>query len=193
MSGRANNIPQSEALTNSVGPESMADVLGKALHSDAAHHFELSRRAMSAWMMSNGDLERQHTVRVWLRNSPGRGVDPIMVVEVDSHSLLSDFNAKRDLYLGRLAYYGQQVSRIEFRFSMRSASVTSGFSVLHERSVRRAQREELQARAEIDQQRVAELTRMVPESLREVVRTAVSASLYREQQEQEHSTKESSS
>lgn len=74
-----------------------------------------------AWMRVNGDVERRHTSGIFIV-SPRRGQEePSLTVYVDSNVYLTDFSARREIYLARLASAGLRFSRIEFRRSKRPA------------------------------------------------------------------------
>lgn len=76
---------------------------------------------LSVWLSANGDLERAHTVGVYLREDPrGRGL-PTLVVYVDSNACAVDFRAQGELYLARLQAAGASVGGVDFRLSRYAA------------------------------------------------------------------------
>jgi hypothetical protein len=79
-----------------------------------ARKLSAAQRAARAWFSANGDRERAHTTGVWLRK-PGRaGVDPVMVVRLDSGLLAQELGTNKELYLARLAHAGVAISDIRF-------------------------------------------------------------------------------
>ena len=94
--------------------EALSSIVERALGADAARHMSAAQRAHAAWFAANGDRERQHTTKVFLRAARTKGMAPVICVYVDSHAYLTDLSANRDLYLARLANQGFAVSGIEF-------------------------------------------------------------------------------
>lgn len=98
--------------TNTV--ERLSQVLQDVMVKKLGRHLGANQRAAAAWFGANGDRERAHTTRVFLRSARLAGADPIICVRVDSHAFLTDLSANRDLYLSRLANWGFFVSGIDF-------------------------------------------------------------------------------
>lgn len=130
--------------------------------------------AWIAWSEVNGDVERAHTTGVYV-GAPRRGAsDPELTVYVDSAAYLTDFSANREVYLARLETAGLHFSRISFRRSRRQ-KVDHAHS--HGTEVPRSEPREL---TEAERREVSALCAQLPESLRDSVSRAMSAS-YRAQ------------
>lgn len=135
-----------------------------------------------AWMRVNGDVERRHTSGIFIV-PPRRGQEePSLTVYVDSNVYLTDFSARREIYLARLASAGLRFSRIEFRRSKRSAPVKHQVEPARPRAAAQQSLPPLDAgeRREID-----ELCSDLPEGLHESVSRAMRASY--QAQKREHS------
>ena len=133
--------------------------------------------AWIAWSEVNGDVERAHTTGVYV-GAPRRGAsDPELTVYVDSAAYLTDFSANREVYLARLETAGLRFSRISFRRSrqQKAAPPRPGAG----QAPRPASRELTEA----ERREVSALCSQLPESLRDSVSRAMSAS-YRAQSEQ---------
>lgn len=100
--------------------ESLGDLMDRVVGSDLHKRLRGSSRAEVAWYEANGDLERAHTCGVSLVPAKKAGGPPRMIVYVDSNVMLSDFRTNAELYLGRLAMRGLQVSSLEFRLSRKA-------------------------------------------------------------------------
>lgn len=85
-----------------------------------------NQRAAALWSQANGDVERAHTMGVYLREPPNEALPPVLGVYVDSHARLSDFNANKELYLARLSAVGLEVSGIEFKLNRRAGAGAGG-------------------------------------------------------------------
>lgn len=104
----------SEAIPQPDSIESIDSLVKAVVGQSMGGQEHTLRRAVAAWFGANGDRERAHTTRVFVK-APRTGVeDPIICVYVDSHAYVTDLNANRDLYLARLANWGYHVSGIEF-------------------------------------------------------------------------------
>lgn len=132
------------------------------------------RRAAAAWASANGDREREHTTRVFLKAPRGRAKDPIICVYVDSHAFQSDLMANRDLYLSRLANLGFAVSGIEFAVDREAAERRA------ERAREAREDEVAEPVAQPLPEDLAAGIETLPESLRASVSKAVMHSLARE-------------
>lgn len=133
--------------------------------------------AWIAWSEVNGDVERAHTTGVYV-GAPRRGAsDPELTVYVDSAAYLTDFSANREVYLARLETAGLRFSRISFR---RSRQQKSAPPLPRTAQAPRPAPREL---SEAERREVSALCSQLPESLRDSVSRAMSAS-YRAQSEQ---------
>lgn len=133
--------------------------------------------AWIAWSEVNGDVERAHTTGVYV-GAPRRGAsDPELTVYVDSAAYLTDFSANREVYLARLETAGLRFSRISFRRSRQQKAAPPRPRAA--RAPRPAPRELTEA----ERREVSALCSQLPESLRDSVSRAISAS-YRAQSEQ---------
>ena len=155
-------IPQHDSV------EKLGTLLQNMMGDAVSHKMSANQRALVAWHGANGDRERAHTTRVYLKESSSAGAAPIICVMVDSHPLVSDFMANRDLYLARLANQGFSVSGIEFMVD-RSAK----------KAAKRASREKLVAPSpsrtltKEEQERIESLVAGLEEPLRSSVSKAI--------------------
>lgn len=147
--------------------------MGALFSGEASRRLSETSVAARAWYAANGDRERAHTTGVWLRASGKRGVDPVLVVGVDSSLLALELGTNRDLYLSRLCWSGMAVSDIRFTVSRRSEA-----SELR----RKAAKEEKAPLPELlpsERKMVEAQTKDLPEGLRQSVSRAMCASLRR--------------
>lgn len=158
----------SEAMDLPSREEHLSSLMKGVLGAEVAGRLNTAQRATAAWFAANGDRERAHTTRVYLKESSSAGAAPIICVMVDSHPLVSDFMANRDLYLARLANQGFSVSGIEFMVD-RSAK----------KAAKRASREKLVAPSpsrtltKEEQERIESLVAGLEEPLRSSVSKAI--------------------
>lgn len=137
-----------------------------------------------AWMRVNGDVERRHTSGIFIV-PPRRGEEePSLTVYVDSNVYLTDFSARREIYLARLASAGLRFSRIEFRRSKRSAPVKNQAESAARPRPAAAQQSLLPLDAD-ERREIDELCSKLPEGLHESVSRAMRASY--QAQKREHS------
>lgn len=130
-----------------------------------------AKRAARAWYAANGDRERAHTTGVWLRKPPRPGMDPTMVVRVDSGLLASELGTNKDLYLSRLSFFGVRISDIRFSVGSPSAVRKAGPS-------RPAAKPRPAAELTIEErERVERACANLPDGLRQSVSRAMCASL----------------
>lgn len=141
---------------------------------------KLSRNQLAAraWYSCNGDMERRHTTGVYLRAGRNPSAAPVMGVYVDSHAYMQNFLANRDLYLSRLAFYGFQVSGIEFRLSKKQYVAARQEAKPQPKKAMLAPLSG-EERHEVDQL-VGQLDPKLPDSLKKVVSRAVSLSFQRQ-------------
>lgn len=158
----------------------LSSVLQGVVKSDMRAHMSDAQRARAAWYGANGDVERKHTTGVFLDTSPvKKGRDPVLCVYVDSHARLSDFNANREIYLARLHGYGLQVSGIRFRLSD-ARHMRANDSADYQSLGRPEQKVELPELSAGQRQRVEDMTRDLPDGLREKAQRAMELSLRRQ-------------
>ncbi len=96
--------------------DAVSELLGGAL----GRGLSAAASAAKAWYAANGDRERQHTTGVWLRKSGKAGVDPVLVVALDSNLLAMELGTNKDIYLSRLAFRGLAISDIRFTVDHRA-------------------------------------------------------------------------
>ena len=168
----------SEAIPAPIQVERVGAVLDSLIGSKLTSRMTDTQRAAAAWYACNGDRERAHTTRVFLRKPKVEGADPVICVYVDSHSFLVDLNANRDIYLGRLANWGFYVSGIRFEVD-RYAKQRRGQTRKKTASNGMDGATEVKLTAE-QQAYVQDLVSDVPDSLKESISKAIAASLVAE-------------
>lgn len=153
---------------------SAGDVLRRYLGGEFGGHLSDAQRAAAAWYGCNGVVERKHTTGVYLRQGRSAGAAPVLGVYVDSSSRLTDFTARREIYLARLANFGYAVSGVEFRLSKRR------FVSDRERREEPCAPKPLPRLTPAEEARVQDLVADVPEPLKESVSRAVRFSFMRQ-------------
>lgn len=138
----------------------------------------LSRRASMAWYSVNGDIERAHTVSVFVRPSPRRGQLPVLFVYVDSRTRAVDFSVNREIYLGRLAMAGLEFSEVRF-LEDRCAHAHPSPSASPSSRAQEPPRPLPELSPE-EERRVERMCARLPEGLRASVSRAMSISLRRD-------------
>lgn len=137
-----------------------------------------------AWMRVNGDVERRHTSGIFIV-PPRRGEEePSLTVYVDSNVYLTDFSARCEIYLARLASAGLRFSRIEFRRSKWPAPAKNQAEPARPRPRTAAQQSPPPLDAG-EHREIDELCSKLPEGLHESVSRAMRASY--QAQKREHS------
>jgi hypothetical protein len=96
---------------------------------------------------------------------------PELVVFVDSHALATDFWASRELYLARLANVGFQVSGIRFQLGQTRAHAPAAVDA----------RPPVRPLSATEEQEVQDLTRGLPDGLREKAQAAIRAAKQRKE------------
>lgn len=159
--------------------QNVGEALGVLLSGPLGRGLSAAGKAARAWYAANGDRERAHTTGVWLRKSGRAGIDPVLVVALDSNLLAMELGTNKDLYLSRLAFRGVAISDIAF--------VVRGQSKKHAAEARaRAARTSCTSPGELpplspaDERRVARATADLPDGLRQSVSRAMRASLRRD-------------
>ena len=168
------------------GTSSAADALAALMAGPLGKGLSKASAAAKAWYAANGDRERAHTTGVWLRKSGRAGVDPVMVVSLDSNLLAMELGTNKELYLTRLAFHGVAVSDIRFTVK-RSARAAAGDgrqggrgkAPHHAGAVREAFAHELPELTEKEKIDVDKATQNLPDGLRQSVSRAMCASLRR--------------
>lgn len=162
------------------GAASAADALERLFAGPLGSGLAPAARAARAWYAANGDRERRHTTGVWLNKSGRTGVDPVLVVALDSNLMASELGTNKDLYLTRLSFHGVAVSDIRFTVGKRD---TKGGAPNVSRVIRKGvpptYHSELPKLSEEEQSRVARATKDLPDGLRQSASRAMCASLQR--------------
>lgn len=155
---------------------SVRDLLAQVMGQSIRQGLSANQRAALAWNECNGDRERAHTRGVVLVDPKKGSSSPRMIVYVDSNVLLADFRTNVELYLGRLAIWGLQVSSLEFRLSR-----DAGKPAVARPPARPAAEEEkpLPPLTPDQQRKIDELTAALPEDNRAAAARAMTASLRR--------------
>ena len=155
------------------GPHRAGDLVSRLFTGESGRRLSETSVAAKAWYRANGDRERSHTTGVWLRASGKKGVDPVLVVGVDSSLLSHELGMNKDLYLSRLSWAGVRVSDIRFTVSRRSEASE------RRREAERQKKPPLPELTPSDRMMVERATKNLPEGLKESVSHAMCASLRR--------------
>lgn len=164
------------------GMGSVADAMGALMSGPLGKGLSQASMAAKAWYAANGDRERAHTTGVWLRKSGCAGVDPVMVVALDSNLLAMELGTNKELYLSRLAFRGVAVSDIKFTVGRgRTKDATPQGIVSKKRSSSAATTEvqPLPTLSPAEEERVDRATADLPDGLRQSVSRAMCASIRR--------------
>ncbi len=156
-------------------PQRAGQLVSSLLSGPLGEGLSDAQRAARAWYAANGDRERAHTTGVWLRRPPAAGVDPVMVVRVDSGLLASEMGTNKDIYLSRLSFYGVRISNIRFEVGQRAHQAPR--PARERGACHPATHAEL---TDEERARVDEACSSLPDGLRESVSRAMCASLLRE-------------
>ena len=158
--------------TDRGGAQRAGDVVSALFGASGGKRLSEAQLAARAWYMCNGDRERQHTCGVWMRKSGRVGIDPVLVVRLDSNLLAQELGTNKDLYLARLSRAGVHVSDVRFVAGQRTRSAERARS---ERAAPPPPRELTQA----ERERVAAATAHLPEPLQKSVSRAMCATMAR--------------
>ncbi|MDO5708664.1 MAG: hypothetical protein Q4G41_00985 [Coriobacteriales bacterium] len=170
---QSNHEPMhSEAIPPRHPAEHVGALVNVLLNERIVQGMSANQRAAAAWYACNGDRERLHTTRVFLRKSQIEGADPIICVYVDSHAYLTDLNANREIYLARLANGGFSVSGIQFGLDREAPQ---RHRLTNNQTTAQQADHEVTIPAEV-RQRVQEMVSSLPESLQESISKAILAS-----------------
>jgi hypothetical protein len=156
-------------------PEGLPSLMQALMDDRMSRHLTANQRAWKAWYRANGDRERTHTKGVFLRRPRSGQGDPLLVVYVDSHALVTDFGVNKELYLARLANVGFRVSGISFQLSRKKVG-SQGQRTPRPSHGLPSPLPELDAREHAD---VASLVSELPESLRATAARAIELSKQR--------------
>lgn len=167
-----------EARDRGGAPARAGDAVAMLLGGPLGKGLSAASRAARAWYAANGDRERAHTTGVWLQKSGRTGIDPVLVVALDSHLLASELGTNKELYLSRLAFRGIAISDI--RFTVRPAAGQKGPGALRQASARgAASGRPLPELTPAELERVERATAGLPQGLKQSASRAMCASLRR--------------
>lgn len=152
-------------------PSSVGEVLSTMAHqAEADGKISENRKALMVWMSVNGDVERNHTVGVYVAPARREKEAPVLCVFVDSKARAVDFYANREVYLARLDQAGLYFSEIRFeqnrypKISKEKKKSDPEASFVHE------------PLTDEERDAIEEQIWQLPESLQEAVSRAVTAS-----------------
>lgn len=155
-------------------PTSLANLCGSCLERmDHAGAVGSTWSAGRAWHTVNGDIERTHTMGIYVREPRGHESLPTLLVYVDSRARATDFSANREVYLARLASVGLRFLDVSFRVSKRPVPIRGSLDEKRHAVESVAPLPEL---TEEERDRVEWMTKGLPEGLRASVQRAMSAS-----------------
>ena len=169
---------RSETICSPARPERLSQLVSSVLGAEIAPRMDANQRAAGAWFAANGDRERAHTTRVYLRRPRTAALAPVICVLVDSHAFACDLSANRDLYLARLANQGFRVSGIEFMVDREAPRGRTGREGSKEGIARGGKAGGQDVRADVPQELEAFLAQLSP-TLRKSASKAVINSLSR--------------
>lgn len=155
-------------------PSRAGDAVSMLLGGPLGNGLSAASRAARAWYAANGDRERAHTTGVWLQKSGRKGIDPVLVVALDSHLLAGELGTNKELYLSRLAFRGVAISDIRFTVRQRSDDARSAQGPLRSRTP-----QPLPELTPADKERVERATANLPDGLKQSASRAMCASLRR--------------
>lgn len=163
--------PEYFQLNRPTSTASISKILDQLVGASLKKRLNATQRCALAWNEANGDRERNHTTGVFLLPPHIKGNAPRLIVYVDNHSCMTDFNTNAELYLARLANWGLALSGLEFKVS-HSAKIKR----------KKSPKKEEQALPQLNKEELAHIDEMVaalPSELRGKVRYAMCASLRR--------------
>lgn len=155
---------------------SAAHALGGLIETGLARSYSGTQGAAAAWFRANGDLEHRHTAGVFLKESADGRTPPILIVYIDSSSMLADFTTNKDLYAIRLAHAGFEVSDVQFKLSRNARTAIPTEAPDTKRKVL----EPLPELTDGELRAIEEQTADLPEAVRDSVKDAMISSLRRE-------------
>lgn len=126
-SRRPHSTLEASARRREEGGRSVGELLrGFASKPENAQGLSLAAKVRRAWFSVNGDIERQHTCGLFVKESSRPGVDPLLVVYVDTRPRAVDFTANREIYVARMAMAGFRFSEMRFQVSKRPRGQAPG-------------------------------------------------------------------
>lgn len=186
---RPHSTLEASARRRDEGGSSVGDLLrGFASKPGNAQGLSLAAKVRRAWFSVNGDIERQHTCGLFVKEPSRPGVDPLLVVYVDTRPRAVDFTANREIYVARMAMAGFRFSEMRFQVSKRPRGQADGeagavASAPGDATGARPTRKKEPSLPELtaqEREQVASACANLPEGLRESVSRAMSQS-YRRQ------------
>ena len=172
------NHMRSELLHTSDEPSSVSSVVSSLVDNRASAKMATQRRAWLAWRQANGDRERAHTVYVTVKRPRRASAAPVVVVGVDSHSLVSDLSANKEIYLARLRNVGFEASALEVRPARKRVERTKKNAKQQNASQPRLTPQLSAA----DRERIQRMVAGLPESIRPSASKALEKSIIRKMQ-----------
>ncbi len=173
-----------ETVRRERASESLADLLGDVTAvEDMGEGLRSTWNVGRAWFSVNGDYERAHTVGTYV-DDRRTGVDPVLVVYVDSKASEVDLMARREIYPARLATCGLRFSEVRFKLSKQRYLDRRADATRPTPGAAEPPRPLPELTAE-EERRVDELCAGLPEQLRDSVSRAMRVSY--QAQKQEHS------
>ena len=182
----ANRAYDGFALPGSLGSPSdrggyvrAGDVVSALLGGPLGRGLSDAQNVARAWYAANGDRERAHTTGVWLRKSGRAGIDPVLIVAVDSGLLAGELGTNKDLYLSRLAFRGIAVSDIRFVVRPRADGATAAAAARAKNTPAGdvSRETKLPELSTAERSRVESACSELPEGLRQSVSRAMCATL----------------
>lgn len=162
-----------------VGESSLKDLLSGLEEGLDQGKIDSSRTATRVWLKVNGDIERRHTMATFLAEEDGRR---ILVVYVDSSSLLQDFTTNRLIYRDRLANGGLDVDEVRFGLSKyRRSQPNRDLASSHDGDNDETAYDSLPDVSNDQMEKIEEETSQLPPRLRSAVSKAFVSSVRRSQ------------
>lgn len=96
-------------------PTSVGELIGHEMEGPAYKELSKNKRLVALWYRVNGDIERAHTVNVYVKSAKkNANTRPILCVCVDNHATMTDFYANREIYFSRFLAAGEPLQDIKF-------------------------------------------------------------------------------
>ena len=100
-------------------PSRVGDLLDGVLGDGLAGRLNVTQLAARAWFSVAGNLERTHTMGLFVNEKPDAAL-PELIVYVDSNAIAQDLMVNREIYVARLEHVGFEVSDVQFRLSRKA-------------------------------------------------------------------------